>query len=332
MSDRSLLDELIEQEQRLVFESFDEEDAWRLGVALREAALARDLPVAISVRRNGQRLFHAALPGASADNDGWLERKCAVVDRYGQSSLQVGERFRVGGGAFDTDSRLDPQHYAAHGGAFPILVRDTGCIGTVAVSGLPQLEDHRLVVGVLEALLAADADGSPYPANLSAVRVELHDIRSPEDWARVMDLSRAPGQERYLNSMQDIREEAHEDRRAMPHPWSVRDAATGGLVGFAMISDNIPEPIDDDLVGPYFLWKLLIDEHHQGKGYGAATLDAVVAYVRTRPGAVVLPTSCSQGPGSPRGFYLSHGFVDTGRIMWGENVLSLNLVERSQTE
>lgn len=149
-----LLEELTRQEERLVFESFHEHTAWALGVALRDAALVADLPVAISVRRNGQRLFHAALPGASADNDGWLERKCAVVDRYGRSSLRVGEQFRVAGGSFEASSRLDPSVYAAHGGAFPILLKGTGCIGTVAVSGLPQLDDHRLVVQVLEAFLA----------------------------------------------------------------------------------------------------------------------------------------------------------------------------------
>ena len=116
--------------------------------------------MAISIRRNGQRLFHAALPGASADNDGWLARKSAVVDRYGRSSLRVGEQFRVDGGSFDENSRLDPAEYAAHGGAFPVLLRGTGCIGTVAVSGLPQLEDHRLVVETLEAFLAGPALGT----------------------------------------------------------------------------------------------------------------------------------------------------------------------------
>jgi len=146
-----LLEELVAQEETLVFDSFDEGTAWELGVALREAA--EGLPVAISIRRNGQRLFHAALPGASADNDGWLARKSAVVDRYGKSSLRVGEEFRSAGGSFDTDSRLDPAEFAAHGGAFPVLVRGTGCVGTIAVSGLPQLEDHRLVVRTLEAFL-----------------------------------------------------------------------------------------------------------------------------------------------------------------------------------
>ena len=154
MTGRELLDELAAQESRLVFDRFDEQTAWDLGVALREAALAAGLPVAISIRRNGQRLFHAALPGSSADNDGWLERKSAVVDRYGRSSLRVGEQFRVDGKSFDADSRLDPSWFAAHGGAFPILLRGTGCIGTVAVSGLPQREDHRLVVETLEAFMA----------------------------------------------------------------------------------------------------------------------------------------------------------------------------------
>ena len=107
MTGRELLDELEAQEARLVFDHFDDDVAWSLGVALREAALAAGLPVAISIRRNGQRLFHAALAGSSADNDGWLARKSAVVDRYGRSSLRVGEQFRVHGGSFDHDSRLD---------------------------------------------------------------------------------------------------------------------------------------------------------------------------------------------------------------------------------
>jgi uncharacterized protein (UPF0303 family) len=152
---RDLLDELEAQEARLVLDSFDEADAWALGSALRDAALAAHLPVAISIRRNGQRLFHTALPGASADNDGWLDRKCAVVDRYGQSSLRVGEQFRVNGKSFDTDSRLDTSAFAAHGGAFPVLVRGTGCVGTIAVSGLPQREDHRLVVEALESFITS---------------------------------------------------------------------------------------------------------------------------------------------------------------------------------
>lgn len=157
------------------------------------------------------------------------------------------------------------------------------------------------------------------------MKVELRDVVTAADRAAVSVLRRGPGQEKYLNSMSSIFEEAEEDARAMPHPWAVHDAKTEALVGFAMISDNIPPPIDEDLVGPYFLWKLLIDEAAQGRGYGTATVDAVVQYLASRPGADVLLTSCSDGPGSPRGFYLKYGFTDTGRVMWGENVLALDL-------
>ena len=156
-------------------------------------------------------------------------------------------------------------------------------------------------------------------------RIQLRDIASVDDRTAVMGLRRGPGQERYLDSMTDIFAEANVEQRAMPHPWAVHDTETGSLVGFVMISDNIPQPMDDDLVGPYYLWKLLIDERFQGQRYGAATLDAVVGYLATRPGADVLYTSCADGPGSPRGFYLRYGFIDSGRIMRGENVLSLDL-------
>ena len=149
----ALLAELEAQERELVFPSFDNLTAWRLGTALAERALADGLPLAVAVRRNGQRLFHVGLPGSSADNDGWLDRKMAVVDRFGHSSYLVGTRFRVDGGDFDTDARLDTRLFAAHGGAFPVLVRDVGCVGSVAVSGLPQEVDHAVVVTVLREFL-----------------------------------------------------------------------------------------------------------------------------------------------------------------------------------
>ena len=149
----NLLATLLAEEERLVVSHFDHGTAWELGSSMRVTALESLLPVAVSIRRNGQCLFHAALPGSSADNDGWLLRKAAVVERYGHSSYFVGCKFRADGRDFDTDSRLDVGMFAAHGGAFPIMLGSSGCIGTVAVSGLPQVEDHRFVVTHLERFL-----------------------------------------------------------------------------------------------------------------------------------------------------------------------------------
>jgi uncharacterized protein (UPF0303 family) len=143
-----------EQERRLVFPGFDNDDAWRLGSLLVDLARARDAAVTIDIRRNGQQLFHAALPGTTPDNDAWIERKVRTVNRFGHASYLVGQRFVAKGSTFEASSRLDPDTYAAHGGAFPITIAGTGPVGTVTVSGLPQSEDHALVVQALEKFLA----------------------------------------------------------------------------------------------------------------------------------------------------------------------------------
>ncbi|WP_433265012.1 heme-degrading domain-containing protein [Actinosynnema sp. CS-041913] len=149
----SLLEALAEQEERLVFTSFTNEDALALGTLMVDAAREQGLPVVVSVRRGRQRLFHAALPGTSADNDGWIERKSRVVDRYGRSSFWVGESFRAQGKSFEADSYLDPREYSAHGGVFPVNIAGVGLVGTVGVSGLPQADDHAFVVAQVERFL-----------------------------------------------------------------------------------------------------------------------------------------------------------------------------------
>ncbi|MFE0175684.1 heme-degrading domain-containing protein [Streptomyces sp. NPDC059002] len=146
--------ELEEQERRLVLPRFTHADAWTLGTLLVDLAREREAPVAIDIRRGGQQLFHAALPGSTPDNDAWIDRKRRVVERYGCSSYLVGSRFRAKGTTFEESSRLDLDVYAAHGGAFPIAVEGAGVIGTVVVSGLPQVADHALVVEALERFIA----------------------------------------------------------------------------------------------------------------------------------------------------------------------------------
>ncbi|MFI9251463.1 heme-degrading domain-containing protein [Streptomyces sp. NPDC053069] len=147
------VEELEAQERRLVLRQFTHDDAWALGSLLVELARERQAPVAVDIHRAGQQLFHAALPGSTPDNDAWIARKRRVVERYGASSYLVGARFRAKGTTFEDSSRLDPDVYAAHGGSFPIRVENTGVIGAVTVSGLPQLQDHRFVVEALEAFL-----------------------------------------------------------------------------------------------------------------------------------------------------------------------------------
>ena len=145
---------LEEQERDLVFTTFDNTDAWRLGCLLVELAQDRDLPITVDVRRGAQQLFHAALPGTTADNDTWVERKVRVVERFGASSYLVGLRAVAKGTTFAVAHDLPLQQYAAHGGCFPVRVARVGVVGTVTVSGLAQADDHALVVEALGLFLS----------------------------------------------------------------------------------------------------------------------------------------------------------------------------------
>jgi uncharacterized protein (UPF0303 family) len=141
---------------RFTLDSFEHNDAWRLGVLLTELAIERDHAVTIDVRRPHQILFHHSRPGTTADNDAWVERKARTAFRYEESSWLVRQRFLARGVAFEDASGLDPQQYASYGGAIPVRVKGAGVVAVVTVSGLSQLADHELVVEGLTALTATD--------------------------------------------------------------------------------------------------------------------------------------------------------------------------------
>jgi uncharacterized protein (UPF0303 family) len=111
--------------------------------------------LAIDITRGGQQLFHAGLPGSSPDNDSWIVRKGRVVTWFGHSSPYMGQLCRDQGIPFEDKFGLPLARIAAYGGAFPLTVREVGVIGFVAVSGLPEVQDHRLIVQVVEGFLRA---------------------------------------------------------------------------------------------------------------------------------------------------------------------------------
>lgn len=137
------------QEQQLQFPAFDEETAWRLGSRLRSLALERGLSLVIDIRRTGQPgqpLFYAALPGTTPDNPEWVRRKSNVVFRFQRSSYAIGLEMEQKQSTLEERYGLPLADYACHGGSFPIRVRTAGFIGAVTVSGLPQRDDHNLVI------------------------------------------------------------------------------------------------------------------------------------------------------------------------------------------
>jgi uncharacterized protein (UPF0303 family) len=150
---QALIAALEAQEERLVFTRFSNADAWRLGSAMVAAAIERTLPITIDIQRHGQQLFHVALPGTTAENDSWIERKVNVVNRFAAASYLVGRRLAANGTPLDEALGVEPRLFAAAGGAFPIRIRDVGVVGTVAISGLPQADDHAFVTEMIGAFL-----------------------------------------------------------------------------------------------------------------------------------------------------------------------------------
>jgi uncharacterized protein (UPF0303 family) len=135
---------------------FDFDDAWRLGTTLAERCRSEGHSVTISIQVGEQRVFHAALPGTSADNDSWVDRKSRVVRRFACSSHEVHDRYAKGDPErFFSAFALSPAQYAAAGGAVPIRVRGA-LVGVLAVSGLESAEDHELAVSALAALKESD--------------------------------------------------------------------------------------------------------------------------------------------------------------------------------
>jgi diamine N-acetyltransferase len=102
------------------------------------------------------------------------------------------------------------------------------------------------------------------------------------------------------------------------HAWFRAIYAGQAPVGFMMI-------VDDDETPEYFLWRFMIAEPYQGRGYGRQAIQRLVEYVRTRPGARELLVSCGEGEGSPKAFYLKQGFVPTGKVIDEETVLHMAL-------
>ncbi|MDK1377067.1 MULTISPECIES: heme-degrading domain-containing protein [unclassified Sinorhizobium] len=144
------------QERELQFEQFNLDTAWELGSTLRRMAAERKLGVVIDITLFSMQVFYAALEGATPDNPNWVRRKRNTVFRLFKSSYATGLGLLKQQTNLQAKLGLPDAEYAAHGGSFPIVVKGTGCIGAVTVSGLPQREDHNLVVEALAELFKAD--------------------------------------------------------------------------------------------------------------------------------------------------------------------------------
>jgi diamine N-acetyltransferase len=151
--------------------------------------------------------------------------------------------------------------------------------------------------------------------------IQLREITDANREA-IVGIHAGPAEGRFVSSVADSLEEAAETPEGSP--WYRAVYEDGEPVGFVMLSwDCVPRP--PDIIGPWFLWKLIVDKRHQGRGIGRAIVDEVVRLIGAE-GARELFTSHVIGDGGPDGFYERLGFVATGELdPQGERILRLDL-------
>lgn len=151
--EKALLATLQQHETELQFNEFTRDMALTLGMGLVQAAKDAGVAVMVDIRLGDLQLFGHAMTGTTPDNSEWVRRKNNVVRRYAHSSFYMGTLYRSRGTTFEAHTGLDPREYAAAGGAFPLLIKGVGMVGTITVSGLPQEQDHAMVVAQIRKML-----------------------------------------------------------------------------------------------------------------------------------------------------------------------------------
>ncbi|MGL4491135.1 MAG: heme-degrading domain-containing protein [Rhizobiaceae bacterium] len=159
MSNATDIARILEQERRLVFPRFNEADAFAIGCAIKAALENAGKGALVDIRLWDRPLFFCAIAGATADNADWARRKVNVVQRFQTSSYRKALEMADAGKVFERGRGTDPKDYATAGGGFPIAMKDGPIIGCITVSGLPQRDDHRVVVEAIARHLGMDLAG-----------------------------------------------------------------------------------------------------------------------------------------------------------------------------
>ena len=163
----------------------------------------------------------------------------------------------------------------------------------------------------------------PPALRLGSVTITLREL-TEDNTSALLGLRTTPDQERFVSTVSESLAEAAKYPHA--NPWFRAIYADEQPVGFVMLSWDV-EPQPPEIIGPWFLWKLLIDQRHQGRGYGGDVVRQVVEIIRGE-GGTELFTSFVLGEGGPGGFYARLGFVPTGELdPAGEVILRLPLTE-----
>jgi len=147
--------------------------------------------------------------------------------------------------------------------------------------------------------------------NKGPVQVELRKL-DKSNYREILKLKVATDQTGFVATNAVSIAQAH----FHPEAWFRGIYAGDTAIGFVMLEIDVSKP-------EYYLWRFMIDEKHQGKGYGFQAMKQVIEYVKGLPDSQELLLSYVPGDGNPQGFYEKLGFVETGEMEEGEVMMCL---------
>jgi uncharacterized protein (UPF0303 family) len=146
--------QLLLEEIKLTAQLVSVKDALLIGEIATLIGRERGLPIAVEVRLGDWTIYHASLPGSTAENQWWIDRKARVVMLKQHSTLYERVSAEERGVDWHKENNLLDETHAIHGGGLPLITKSDGFVGVLLISGLPQVEDHLLGVEVLTEFLA----------------------------------------------------------------------------------------------------------------------------------------------------------------------------------
>lgn len=136
--------------RKIELNEFDNRIGLEMGLTIFNLAKERNQHIAVKIERLNHTIFLYVDNHLPADKHHWLRRKANVAKHFEESSLSVKNDLINGNMSLTKTFALDEKDYLAKGGAIPIFVKGAGMVAVVTVSGLHDVEDHKIIMEALK--------------------------------------------------------------------------------------------------------------------------------------------------------------------------------------
>ena len=141
-----------QQEQTLMFKSFDNEDALIIGLKIIDLAKRKyNGAVTVSIEIDNNVVFSYLMQGMVLEKKLWMHRKVNVCKLTGRSSLHACVQIQSRKVLPPWEGREDG--FVACGGCWAVRTGDEAPYTYIAVSGLEHYLDHQIIVDALSDIL-----------------------------------------------------------------------------------------------------------------------------------------------------------------------------------